>query len=87
MLYIAVIKSVDSAGDKRSKPHLPMKHRWLCQRGLGPPLSLLARYIGFYFLAFPEIDSIEILKTLVLSLSFAIYFNPSETKFLEYLCI
>jgi len=36
---IADIKSVDSVGNNRSKPRLPMKHRWLCQRGLGPPLS------------------------------------------------
>ena len=36
---IADIKNVDSVGDNRSKPRLPMKHRWLCQRGLGPPLS------------------------------------------------
>jgi len=45
----------------------------------------LGKIFAFYFLAFPEIDSIEILKTLVLSLSFSMYFNPSEKKFSEYL--
>jgi hypothetical protein len=50
------------------------------------PKKILCKEILIYFLALPEIDFVDILKTFVLSLNLSMYFNPSETKSSEYLC-